>query len=343
MGLCLNMKEDTDMLKPPRFSVVMPVFNVEAYVAEAVQSVLNQTFVDFELLIIDDGATDRSREICEGFADPRIKIIEQPNRGLAGARNTGIAYARGDYIALLDSDDRWDPKKLALHVIHLDANPDVGVSYCGSRFIDQHGKPLRQRQTPKLSNITAEDIICRNPVGNGSAAVIRKSVLDAAAFPHPSVRMRQCYFDEAFRQSEDVELWVRLALSLNCKFEGIAPPLTEYRIVPASLSANIVRQFESWQRMMDKTERYAAPFIAKHGAAARAFQLRYLARRAVQMGDGSFALSLLRQSITASHVVLWKEPKKTLTTFLAAWVIRFLSPANANRLAHKWTGAEVMA
>jgi glycosyltransferase involved in cell wall biosynthesis len=334
---------EPDMLKRPRVSVVMPVFNVEPYVAEAVQSVLNQTFKDFELLIIDDGGSDRSFSICEAFADPRISIIQQRNRGLAGARNTGIWRARGDYVALLDSDDRWDNKKLALHVIHLDANPHIGVSYCPSRFIDQHGKPLRQRQSPKLSAITNEDILCRNPVGNGSAAVIRKSVLDAAAFPHPADPLRACYFDETFRQSEDIELWVRLALTLDCQFEGIAPPLTEYRIVTAGLSANIVRQFESWQKMMDKTECYAGEFITRHGPIARAFQLRYLARRAVQMGDGSFAISLLQQSLAAAPVVLWREPKKTFVTLLAAWALRFVSPALVSRLARKWTGAEVMA
>ena len=331
------------MLKPPRVSIIMPVYNVESFVAEAVQSVLNQTFQDFELLIVDDGGSDNSLAICEAFSDPRISIIKQRNRGLAGARNTGIARARGDYVALLDSDDRWNPKKLALHVIHLDANRDVGVSYCGSRFIDQYGNLLRQRQSPKLSDITSEDILCRNPVGNGSAAVIRKSVLDIASFPHPADPMRRCYFDEAFRQSEDIELWIRLALSFNCKFEGIAPALTEYRIVAAGLSANIVRQFESWQKMMDKAASYAREFTDRHGAIARAFQLRYLARRAVQMGDGSFAISLLRQSVAAAPAILEREPKKTLTTLFAAYVLRFLGPKLAVRLAKRWTGAEVMA
>ena len=331
------------MLKTPRVSVIMPVYNVEAYVAEAVQSVLDQTFGDFELLIVDDGGSDRSFAICEAFSDPRISIIQQRNRGLAGARNTGIARARGDYVALLDSDDRWDTQKLALHVIHLDANPIIGVSYCPSRFIDQQGKPLRQRQNPKLSEITCEDILCRNPVGNGSAAVIRKSVLDAVAFVHHSDSTRACYFDETFRQSEDIELWIRLALTLDCKFEGIASPLTEYRIVAAGLSTNIIRQYEFWQKMMEKTKVYSREFIGRHGEMARAFQLRYLARRAVQMGDGSFAISLMRQSIAAAPAVLWREPKKTLLTLLAAYVIRCLGPKLAARMARKWTGAEVMA
>ena len=103
----------------PRISVVMPVYNVEDYVGAAIESVLSQSFTDFELIIVDDGGTDDSIAICRGFTDPRICIISQANRGLAGARNTGIAAARGDYVALLDSDDRWHASKLMMHFIHL--------------------------------------------------------------------------------------------------------------------------------------------------------------------------------------------------------------------------------
>ncbi|HZV11070.1 MAG TPA: glycosyltransferase family 2 protein, partial [Novosphingobium sp.] len=93
----------------PTVSVIMPVYNVEPYVAEAITSVLAQTYADFELIIVDDGGQDRSVEICQGFEDPRIRIVHQANRGLAGARNTGILAARGRYLAFLDSDDRWLP------------------------------------------------------------------------------------------------------------------------------------------------------------------------------------------------------------------------------------------
>jgi len=86
-----------------------------------------------------------------------------------------------------------------LHKIHLDTNVEVGVSYSGSRFVDEQGKPLRQAQRPKLENITAKDILTRNPVGNGSAAVIRRSALEAVAFPHDDERQRVCYFDEIGR------------------------------------------------------------------------------------------------------------------------------------------------
>ena len=105
-------------MENPAISVVMPVYNVEKYVSASIESVLSQTFTDFEIIVVDDGGKDASIDICSSYTDPRIRIVSQKNRGLAGARNTGILESRGEYIALLDSDDCWEPEKLALHKIH---------------------------------------------------------------------------------------------------------------------------------------------------------------------------------------------------------------------------------
>ena len=95
-----------------KVSVIVPTYGVEKFIAAAVRSVLKQTYKDFELLIIDDGSPDRSIEIYQQFTDSRIKIIRQANRGLAGARNTGIRHSQGEYLAFLDGDDVWLPQKL---------------------------------------------------------------------------------------------------------------------------------------------------------------------------------------------------------------------------------------
>jgi glycosyltransferase involved in cell wall biosynthesis len=326
------------MSAAPFISVVMPVYNVEAYVADAIRSVLAQTYAHFELIIVDDGGQDRSIEICRSFSDPRIRIISQANRGLAGARNTGIAAARGAYVALLDSDDLWHPKKLMLHVIHLEANSHIDVSYAGSRMINADGSPLKVAMRPRLTRISPAHILKRNPVGNGSAAVIRRTALARVVFAHPDIPTRPCWFDESFRQSEDIELWVRMAARYDCRFEGIDGLLTDYRIIGGALSANIARQFESWQRMMDKAERFAPRLIARHGKRALAYQLRYLARRAVQLGDGPFAASLARQAIAASPAILVSEPVKTSVTLAAATVARWMSPERFRALAAQRVG-----
>lgn len=327
----------------PTVSVVMPVYNVEAFVAEAIRSVLAQTFTDFELIIVDDGGSDASVAICKSFDDPRIRIVHQANRGLAGARNTGIAEACGRYIALIDSDDRWLPEKLALHVIHLDNNLDVGVSYCASRFIDEKGHAMRLTQKPKLRNIRSETIFCRNPVGNGSAAVLRRSALDTVAFRSPKNPSRTSWFDEDFRQSEDIEMWLRLSVMGGVRFAGIAPALTEYRLAAGGLSAQVLRQYQSWLHVVEKLESYAPEFAAQHTPRARAYQLRYLARRSVQMGDPSMAATMLREAMVSSLRPMIEEPVKTLITALAVFAARTLKPESFSRILSSFSGGRLVA
>ena len=308
----------------PMISVVMPIYNVEAYVGEAVLSVLNQTFKDFELIGVDDGGSDRSMDIVREFDDPRIRLIHQANRGLAGARNSGIAHARGEFVALLDSDDVWHRDKLMLHFIHLRANPHVGVSYAGSRLIDAKGEPLSVAMQPKIGEVSAREIICRNPVGNGSAPVLRRTDLDKAAFMHPTTVGRKCWFDEDFRQSEDIEMWIRLAVKHDVTFAGIDGLLTDYRILAGALSANVVKQYLSWTKMLRKLREYAPEFVAAHGDTARAYQLRYLSRRAVQLGNAELAKDLLGKALNLEPAILIEEPRKTTTTAVAILAARML-------------------
>lgn len=321
--------------KKPRVSVVMPVYNVEKYVAEAITSVLVQSYTDFELLIIDDGGQDGSVAICRSFDDPRIRIIAQANRGLAGARNTGIAAARGEYVAFLDSDDRWTKDKLALHVIHLDANPHISVSFSASQLIDGDGNPMRVTMGVPKRIVTPRQIIRRNPVGNGSTPVIRARALARIAYAHPNDQMRLCYFDENLRQSEDIDCWLRLAIVGKAQFEGLNALLTEYRIVASGLSANIDAQLASWEKVMANVRGFAPDFVAHHYRSARAFQLRYLARRAVSLGDGVLAWDYVRRAGAEWPAIYVLELRKSAETFLAALAARILPSRWFARIAHR--------
>ncbi len=309
-------------MKTPLVSVIMPVYNTEKYVQSAIDSVLAQTFEDFELLIIDDAGTDTSIALCQAYTDPRIRIVSQANRGLAGARNTGIREARGQFIALLDSDDLWEAEKLERHVQHLWTSPQVGISYAASSMIDDDGKFLRITQRPKLKNVTARDVFLRNPVGNGSAPVIRKAVFDDIAFINET-RNELDYFDDSFRQSEDIECWCRMSLITHWKFEGIRGALTRYRINEGGLSANVVRQFETWSRVKARVAELNPDFADRWGAYAEAYQKRYLARRSFRMGEGSLAWSLMQEALKTCPKILLQEPAKTLTTLAAVLALRF--------------------
>lgn len=323
-------------------SVIVPVYKVEKYIAQTINSVLNQTYPHFELLIVDDESTDRSIEICQRFDDPRIKIISQKNRGLAGARNTGIRHAQGDYLAFLDSDDLWLPEKLAKHFRHLESVPHVGVSFSRSQFIDGEGKALGIYQMPKLTDITSSHLLCRNPVGNGSAPVIRKEVFEAICFQdNLHGKVENFYFDEHFRQSEDIECWLRIAAETSWKIEGIGEALTLYRVNGEGLSANVLKQYESWEQMIEKHRDRSPELLAKYENPARAFQLRYLARRAVRLKNGKMAVGLTHRALATHWQIILSEPTRTIQTIVAAYLLRLLPLAfyqGCESLALKLTG-----
>lgn len=319
----------------PKATIVVPAYNVAETIGDTLRSLLAQTFTDFEIIVVDDGSTDRTLAVVRAFGDSRIRIVQQPNRGLAGARNTGIHAARGAYVGFCDSDDLWRPTKLSAHVAHLDANPHVGLSYAGSELIDAAGRPMGLSQRPRLTGITAAHVFRRNPVGNGSAAVMRRAALDGIAFRPAGEAARDWWFDERFRQSEDIECWLRLALTTDWEIEGVPGLLTRYRVVPGGLSAGIDRQYASWQAMVDKLSDIAPAFMARELPAARAFQNRYLARRAVSSGDAAQAVRRLRAAWASAPRAMLSEPLKTATTCAATAVLAAFGAGAVTAIAHR--------
>jgi glycosyltransferase involved in cell wall biosynthesis len=311
-----------------KVSVIIPVYNAEKYVAATIESVLSQTYANFEILIIDDGSPDNSIEVCQQFTDPRIKIIHQENRGLPGARNTGIRHAQGDYLAFLDADDIWLPTKLEKHVNHLNNSPTVGISFCYSSFINQQGKPTGLYQKPrKLYDITPSYVLCRNPVGNGSAAVIRREVFEDIKFQdNLHGRLEEYYFDERLRRAEDIECWLRISIQTHWRHEGLPEVLTLYRITSGGLSANALKQLEALEKVIEKTRSYAPDIIAHCEKAAKAYHLRYTVRRLVSLGDGITAVKLFNQVLSNHWRILLEEPGKTVLTGIAAYILWFSSP-----------------
>ncbi|AKG22684.1 glycosyltransferase family 2 protein [Calothrix sp. 336/3] len=318
-----------------KVSVIIPVYGVEKYIAQTLESVLAQTYENLEILIINDESPDRSIEICQQYTDSRIKIIHQKNRGLAGARNTGIRHATGEYLAFLDGDDLWLPEKIAQQVQHLETSPHVGVSFCRSAFIDEFGKPLGTYQMPKFTGITAPYLMCRNPVGNGSAPVIRRETLEAIKYESDKQGSKEfCYFDDEFRRSEDIECWIRIVLQTNWQVEGIPDALTLYRVNAGGLSASVFDQLDSWEAVIAKTRTYAPTVVKKWENLARAYQLRYLARRAVRLKNGKLAVHLTHRAIKTHWQILLQEPSKTLITIAAAYLL-FLLPQSLYHWSEK--------
>ena len=130
-------------------SVIIPNYNHAQYLGDAIQSVLDQTYRNFEIIVVDDGSTDNSREVVAGFGD-QVNYIWQENRGLSAARNTGIRRAKGTYIGLLDADDMYEPDFLSTLVSELETDPHAAGIYCGYRFVDHLNHPLPQIESRSI-------------------------------------------------------------------------------------------------------------------------------------------------------------------------------------------------
>jgi len=180
-----------------KITVLMPVYNGEKYLKEAIESILNQTYADFEFLIINDGSTDKSVEIIKSFSDQRIRFIEnEKNLGLIATLNKGIDLALGEYIIRMDSDDVSLPQRLEKQVDFMDKNPDIGV--CGSWLTTIGDKKSHLWKFPENSDD------------------IKTGLLFFCPFAHPTVIMRKSvfiknnlYYSSDFIHGEDYEFWIR--------------------------------------------------------------------------------------------------------------------------------------
>ena len=177
----------------------MSVYNGERYLVEAIESILNQTFTDFEFIIINDGSTDGTADILRSYKDRRIRIFEQSNIGLTRSLNRGVALARGEYIARMDHDDLSMPERFARQVAFLDAHPEVGVVGTACLVYNE------VRGIEWKYAVATSDDECRRDLIKGNqfvhtSVMMRKSVLQAVGA-----------YNEAYRYLQDYELWVRLA------------------------------------------------------------------------------------------------------------------------------------
>ena len=305
-----------------KVSVIIPVYNAEKYVEDAVKSVLSQTYENIEILIIDDGSPDKSIEICERFKNPKVKIIRQKNRGLAGARNTGIRHAQGDYLAFLDADDMWLPEKLEKHILHLENSSQIGISFSRSAFINEVGEDLNIYQMSKLTDIKASELLYFNPLGNGSSGVFRKEVFAAISFIDDSSGVDECcYFDTNFTMYEDIECWLRIAIQTPWQFEGIPEVLTLYRVNPKSLSSNFLAGIEHWEKLDEKVKLYAPKLIEEWKQLAMAFRMQYLAREAVRRQTGSIAVELINRSLVYNWRIIFLDPFPTVFTWIMSYLL----------------------
>src|SRR5262245_58115192 len=227
-------------------SVIIPTYNRAACLTLALASVLNQTYQNFEIIVVDDASTDGTADVVGGLADARIAYVRHDvNRGKVGAgaaaRNTGIARARGSYIAFLDDDDEWLPEKLARQVAVLETSPrSVGAVYTGFVKIDQATGQIVERITPTRRGTISRDLIAENCVGTPSTVLVRNECFQKVGL-----------FDESMAFGEDYDMWIRIAREFE--FDYIDEPLVRYAVHDVQLSAqNYERKISGLEAQLRK-------------------------------------------------------------------------------------------
>ncbi len=247
----------------PKVSIVIPSYNRADYIPATIDSVLQQTFTDWELIFVDDGSTDSTEAILANYLkqDPRIKYFKQTNSERAVARSYGMKLASGEYICLVDSDDIWYPAKLEKQLAVMDTNPELVLCYASVDRIDLEGKPVKaaRRQYQGYSGDIYDELLKRNFI------------------PSVTPMFRQCYFAQvgdqvtAFIPYEDWDFWLRL--SRLGKFHHIREALGAYRLHPGQSVQNVKAEKieEVTLAVLDANILNSSSFTAKE-----AYSLAYL-------------------------------------------------------------------
>jgi GT2 family glycosyltransferase len=223
----------------PIISVILPVYNGERTIKETMDSVLNQTFLDFELIVINDGSQDSTLEVVSRIVDSRLKVFSYANAGLAATRNRGISHAIGEYISFIDADDFWTSDKLEAQFKALQANPQAAVAYSWTDWIDESGQFLRSGGHITVNGDVYAKLLLRDFIESGSNPLIRKHALAEVGG-----------FDESLAAVEDWDMWLRLAAQYE--FVCVPSPQILYRVSSNSMSSNIWKMEAGSLRIIER-------------------------------------------------------------------------------------------
>lgn len=244
-------------------SVIIPAYNQADFLASAIESVLNQTYSKFEVIVVDDGSIDHTPEVVGYFTDPRIRYEWQRNRGLSAARNAGIRAARGGYFSFLDADDEFLPRKLELLLKAVRGRAEIGLAAGQAIPVDVNGKRIAKVFNTGLPT-RPQNWLLKNPIHVGSVLLRRSWLLKVG------------FFDETLRSYEDWDMWLRLARA-GCQMKWVDEPVSLYRFHEAQMTRNGFRMTEANFAVLEKVFRGLGsddPWVGMHDEAYAQAHLR---------------------------------------------------------------------
>lgn len=281
----------------PRVSIITPTFNRADFICSAVKSVLEQTFGDFELLIVDDGSTDSTVSVLEPYlADTRIRYFYQPNQGQSVARNRGLAEALGELICFLDSDDAWSLTKLEQQVNLMDQHPEVDIIHGDEIDIDEHGLEISRKNMRRFSGMIARDLLADNSVSINTVMVRKRCFEEMGGF------------SETLRVADDYDIWLRFAA--RYRFLYVPTFFGFYRVMSNQISSDKQARFEANERIVLDFVRDFPEALSRrdrHWGLSRFYcrKARYYAR----VGDKLVAWRAVRRALKyrPSDPVVWRS------------------------------------
>ncbi len=296
----------------PVLSVIVPAYNVENYIAETIVSLQKQTFQDLEIIIVNDGSTDKTLEIVNQFQkDAKIKIINQENQGCCAARNSGIGIARGEYIGFCDADDKWSPEKAISHIKFLIENPDIDLTFSWWKLVDEKGNSTGRFKACKKQSIELEDLLKENLIGSTSNVVLRSTALEATGG-----------FDENLQSNVDLDLWLRIIQLREQNVKCVEQFLVDYRMRPGQITKNWKRMSHYWNIVFNRVKLKFPERVLTIEKEARSCQYRYLAHLAYEAEDFKGARQCLLKALILYPPILfktfnwWVLTAAVLSTFL---------------------------
>ncbi len=284
----------------PLVSVVIPVYNTEKFIARAMESALAQTHANLEVIVVDDGSSDNTVAIVEAIAvrDARVKLLRQPNGGVAKARNLGITCSQGEFIAPLDADDVWMPHKIERQVECMErGGADVGMVYCWWMSIDEDDRLLVAGAPWDIEGHVLESLIYCNFVGNASVPLFRRCCLDHIGYYNVNLKLQNA------QGCEDWELTLRVAEHYQVKY--VASYESCYRNVSGSMAKNVEAMINSHLWVIAELRARHPQIKPSVWRWSHSFLLRWMMENSYQNGDYKVALQLQGKLLRCDPFVLW--------------------------------------
>ncbi len=219
-----------------QITAIIPTYNYGQFVSRAIQSTLDQTYPLTEILVIDDGSTDNTQEIVSAFPAP-VRYVYQENRGLSGARNTGMREAKTEWVAFLDSDDWWLPQKIEKQVESLRKNPGAVLSYTGVYLVSPDG--------------TKREVQAFSPENLWPNLRHTNRIVPSTVMGKKELFQQVGGFNEKLKACEDWEMWVKIGPSYQ--FTSVTEPMLMYQLTPMSMSTNIDRMMNNMELILEPT------------------------------------------------------------------------------------------